>query len=170
MGDEVRRTQLGNNNAYCQNNKLSWFDWDLYQRHTDLHRFVQLLIQLRLRFATNRSGNFLSLADFIERAKIQWHGVHLWAPDLSVDSHSLAATVYVENEVGFHLMVNAYWEPLCFSLPAVPDGGGPWRWLIDTFQDAPSDFLEQEAETQHHTTYAVQPRSIVLMTDRPMRN
>jgi glycogen operon protein len=164
MGDEVRRTQLGNNNAYCQNNEVSWFDWSLCQRHADLHRFVQLLIQLRLRFAANRSGDFLSLAEFIERAKIQWHGVQLWAPDLSVDSHTLAATVYLEHEGGFHLMVNAYWESLCFSLPAAPDGCGPWRRLIDTFQDASSDLLEQEAETQCHTAYTVQSRSIVLMT------
>jgi isoamylase len=61
-------------------------------------------------------------------------------------------------------MVNAYWESLCFSLPAVPDGCGRWRRLIDTFQGAPSDFLEQEAETQHPTTCTVQSRSIVLMT------
>jgi isoamylase len=165
MGDEVRRTQLGNNNEYCQNNEVSWFDWGLCVRHADLYRFAQLLIRLRLRFAANPRGNFLSLAEFIERAKIQWHGVHLWAPDLSVDSHSLAATGYIEDEGGFHLMINAYWESLCFSLPAVPDGCGPWRRLIDTFQDAPSDFLEQaEAETQHPTTYTVQSRSIVLMT------
>jgi isoamylase len=170
MGDEVRRTQLGNNNAYCQNNEVSWFDWSLCQTHADLHRFVQLLIQLRLRFATNRSGNFLSLADFIERAKIQWHGVHLWAPDLSVDSHSLAASAYLENGVGFHLMINAYWESLCFALPSVPEGAGPWRRLIDTFQGSPSDFLEQEAETQHQTSYTVQSRSIVLMTYSPTRD
>ena len=50
----------------------------------------------------NRSGDSLSLEEFIERAKIQWHMVHLWAPNLSVDSHSLAATGYVENEGGFH--------------------------------------------------------------------
>ncbi len=164
MGDEVRRTQHGNNNAYCQNNELSWFDWKLCHKHADLHRFVQLLIRLRLRFATNRNGNFLSLAEFIERAKIQWHGVHLWAPDLSADSHSLAATAYLKNEVGFHLMINAYWEPLYFSLPTVSDNRGPWRRLIDTSEQSPSDFLEQETETQDQTAYTVQSRSIVLMT------
>ncbi len=164
MGDEVRRTQLGNNNAYCQNNEVSWFDWSLFQRHADLHRFVRLLMQLRLRFAAGPRGNSFSLAEFIERAKIQWHGVQLWAPDLSANSHSLAATAYIENEGGFHLMVNAYWESLCFSLPAIPEGCGPWRRLIDTFQDAPSDFLEEEVETQHPTTYTVQSRSIVLLT------
>ena len=164
MGDEVRRTQHGNNNAYCQDNELSWFDWSLCQKHADLHRFVQLLIRLRLRFVTIPSGDFLSLAEFIERAKIQWHGVHLWAPDLSGDSHSIAATAYIENGGAFHLMINAYWESLSFSLPDLPAGCGPWRQLIDTFQDAPSDFLEQEAETNHRTAYTVQSRSIVLMT------
>jgi isoamylase len=155
MGDEVRRTQLGNNNAYCQNNVVSWFDWSLCQRHADLHRFVRFLIQLRLRFAANPRGNFLSLTEFIERAKIQWHGVHLWAPDFSDDSHSLAATAYLDNEGGFHLMINAYWEPLCFSLPPLPEGCGPWRRLIDTFQDPPSDFLEQKDEAQNYTVNLV---------------
>jgi isoamylase len=164
MGDEVRRTQLGNNNAYCQNNEVSWFDWSLFQKNEGLHRFVRLLIQLRVRFAANRSGDFLSLADFIERAKVQWDGVHLAAPDLSVDSHSLACTASLDNGGAFHLMINAYWEPLSFALPTVPDGCGPWHCLIDTFQDAPSDFLEQGGETANQNAYAVQSRSIVLVT------
>jgi isoamylase len=168
MGDEVRRTQLGNNNAYCQNNEVSWFDWSLCLKHADLHRFVQLLIRVRQRFAANRIGEFLSLAEFIQRVKIQWNGLDLWAPDLSVDSHSFAATGYLENGGGFHLMFNAYWEPLCFSLPSALEGCGPWHRLIDTFQDPPSDFLEQASETTHSSTYTVQSRSIVLMADRPM--
>jgi len=164
MGDEVRRTQLGDNNAYCQNNQVSWFDWSLCQRHADLHRFVKLLIQLRLRFVANRDGKFLSLADFVERAKIQWDGVHLSAPDLSVDSHSLAMTAYIEIGGGFHLMINAYWEPLSFALPVVADDCGPWRRLIDTFQEEPLDFQEQGVETTNQSAYTVQPRSIVLLT------
>jgi isoamylase len=164
MGDEVRRTQIGNNNAYCQNNDVSWFDWNLCEKHADLLRFAQLLIRLRMRFAENRSGNFLSLAEFIERANIQWHGVHLDAPDLSADSHSIAATLYIENQGGFHLMINAYWEPLHFALPEVPADCGPWRRLIDTFQDAPWDFPEPGTEITYDTAYAVEPRSIVLVT------
>jgi isoamylase len=164
MGDEVRRTQIGNNNAYCQNNEVSWFDWSLCQRYADLRRFVHLLIQLRLRFVADRKGDFLSLAEFIERAKIQWDGVHLCAPDLSVDSHSLATTAYLENGGGFHLMINAYWEPLSFALPSVTDDCGPWRRLIDTFQNSPLDFEEQGAETTNQSAYTVQSRSIVLLT------
>ena len=48
MGDEVRRTQHGNNNAYCQDNEISWFDWTLLSKHADLHRFVKLLMARRL--------------------------------------------------------------------------------------------------------------------------
>src|SRR5207344_2351120 len=48
MGDEARRTQRGNNNAYCQDNEISWFDWTLLSKHADLHRFVRLLISRRL--------------------------------------------------------------------------------------------------------------------------
>ena len=164
MGDEVRRTQLGNNNAYCQNNEVSWFDWSLCQRHGDLHRFVQLLIQLRLHFSTSTRGKILSLAEFIELAKIQWDGVRLWAPDLSVDSHSLAATADLRTGGGFHLMINAYWEPLSFALPPVPEGCGPWRRLIDTFQNSPLDFMESGPEIRDNSIYTVQSRSIVVMT------
>jgi isoamylase len=164
MGDEGRRTQLGNNNAYCQNNEVSWFDWDRCERHSELGRFVTLLIQLRLRFAASLEGDVVSLAEFIERAKLQWHGVHLDAPDLSADSHTLAVTGYVGGEGGFHMMINAFWEPLEFSLPVVPGGCGPWRRLIDTFEDSQSDFLEKEAEGSPYSLYNVQPRSIVLLT------
>jgi isoamylase len=143
---------------------MSWFDWSLCQRHKDLHRFVSFLIQLRLRFAAGPRGTSLSLTEFIERARIQWHGTQLWAPDLSADSHSLAATAYIKNEGRFHLMFNAYWEPLDFEFPVVPADCGPWRPLIDTFQDVPSDFPERESEMQRHTGYTVQSRSIVLLT------
>ena len=44
MGDEVRRTQHGNNNAYCQDNEISWFDWTQVERHPDMHRFVKTLV------------------------------------------------------------------------------------------------------------------------------
>ena len=47
MGDEVRRTQRGNNNAYCQDNEISWFDWSLLEKHRDIHRFVKILIENR---------------------------------------------------------------------------------------------------------------------------
>ena len=95
MGDEMRRTQRGNNNAYCQDNEVSWLDWSLLDRHRDLHRFVRMLISHRLRGVEMRGGEGfgLSLNEVLRRAEIDWHGVRLGCPDWSDDLHSIACTV-----------------------------------------------------------------------------
>ena len=83
MGDEMRRTQRGNNNAYCQDNEVSWLDWSLLDRHRDLHRFVRKLIAHRLRLlsAGDEESFGLSLNQLLRRAEIDWHGVRLGRPD-----------------------------------------------------------------------------------------
>jgi glycogen operon protein len=95
MVDEMRRTQRGKNNAYCQHNEVSWLDWSLLDRHPDLHRFVQTLIAHRLRgIEMGGEESFgLSLNELLRRAQIDWHGVRLGQPDRSDDSHSLACTL-----------------------------------------------------------------------------
>jgi glycogen operon protein len=93
MGDEVRRTQQGNNNAYCQDNEISWFDWSLLDKYADIHRFTKQLIHLRLRFKSTREDHDMSLSQVLQQAKIQWHGVKLNQPNWGSDSHSLALTV-----------------------------------------------------------------------------
>ena len=65
MGDEVRRTQGGNNNAYCQDNEISWFDWTLVEKHADVHRFVSLLIARRLLRDVEHERQRVSLNDCI---------------------------------------------------------------------------------------------------------
>jgi glycogen operon protein len=94
MGDEVRRTQHGNNNAYCHDNDLSWFAWTLLEKHRDLHRFVRRLISHRLHLArlvpVRDVG--LSLNQLLRQAKIRPRGVKLDQPDWSDHSHSLAFT------------------------------------------------------------------------------
>jgi isoamylase len=81
MGDEVRRTQQGNNNAYCLDSKLSWFDWGLCKTNAEIFRFVQELIRLRLHFDHGTSGNAIPLEDYIRDAHIKWHGTALDKPD-----------------------------------------------------------------------------------------
>ena len=90
MGDEVRRTQRGNNNAYCQDNEISWFDWTLLSKHADVHRFVRLLIARRLMRDVEHERRRVSLNQLLRDAKHAWHGVKLDQPDWSPDSHSLA--------------------------------------------------------------------------------
>ena len=80
MGDEVRRTQRGNNNAYCQDNEISWFDWDLLERHADVHRFVRLLIAARLMRDMAADDPGLTLNQLLGQARIEWHGANWDSP------------------------------------------------------------------------------------------
>ncbi|WP_255551442.1 glycogen debranching protein GlgX [Granulicella sp. dw_53] len=163
MGDEVRRTQKGNNNAYCQNNEISWFDWSLVDRHRDLSQFVQHLIRLRKYFSLGLNGNRLSLIECIERARIRWSGVQLSGPDLSEDSHSLAVTAYLESGSAVHIMLNFYWEPLEFTLPPITDPTYPWQRIIDTYDPVPDGRLSNSKRTITGPTYKVESRSITLL-------
>lgn len=163
MGDEMRRTQRGNNNAYCQNNETSWLDWELLARHADIHRFAKQLISLRLMAPIERSE--MTLNELLSRQPVQWQGVRLDAPDWSYDSHSLAATVpLLGDRMVLHVMVNAYWEALQFEIPAVSEAGEPWRRCVDTFLDSPDDILDwAEGPIVSGATYPVHPRSVVLL-------
>src|SRR5438876_3789999 len=81
MGDEVRHTQGGNNNAYCQDNEISWFDWTRLEKHADVHRFVKLLIERRLLRTVEHERQRTSLTTLLEKATKAWHGVQLNQPD-----------------------------------------------------------------------------------------
>jgi isoamylase len=173
MGDEVRRTQRGNNNAYCQDNEISWFDWTLVERHRDLRRFVTMLIGQRLARGGRRGIAGLSLNELLRRTKIEVHGIRLNEPDASPESHSFSVTVRdIERADLLHVMFNAYWEPLVFELPSL-EPRRPWRRWIDTGRDAPDDVHDWAlAPFVEGLTYAVQPRSLVTLVaesaGRPM--
>jgi isoamylase len=165
MGDEVRRTQRGNNNAYCQDNEISWFDWRLIDEHADLLAFARGLIRFRQGASIFGKERGMTLSQFLRQAQVQWHGVRLDQPDWGTDSHSLAVSVRDSKRL-FHLIVNAYWEALEFELPPLPAGlERGWRRLIDTYQESPEDFYEENAApTLPASTYLVQTRSVVLLT------
>jgi glycogen operon protein len=128
MGDEVRRTQQGNNNVYCQDNETSWFDWTLVAKHDDVHRFVTLLNARRLLRDVEPEGRRLSLNQVLRKAIKAWHGVKLGQPDWGDSSHSLAVTAEARDEkLLVHLILNAYWESLEFELPRVGGDNGRRR-------------------------------------------
>jgi glycogen operon protein len=165
MGDEVRRTQHGNNNAYCQDNETSWFDWGLIQTHGDVLRFVCLLNAQRLLSAVAPEEPHLSLSQLLRKAHRTWHGVKLGQPDWSATSHSLAFTTQAPGaKVFFHVMLNAYWEPLEFELPPPGENYHTWRRWIDTSLESPQDIVEWEvAALVTGDTYRVSPRSVVVL-------
>jgi glycogen operon protein len=166
MGDEVRRTQRGNNNAYCQDSDISWLDWSLLKQHSDIHRFVKGLIGFRQRRDVVTEGAALSLNQLLHRARIEWHGVELNRPDWSDHSHSLAFTLRsLRARFLLHGILNAYWEPLSFELPPVPaEHQQEWRRCIDTSLDSPDDISPWDsAPVVGQATYLAQPRSMVLL-------
>jgi len=165
MGDEVRRTQHGNNNAYCQDGELSWLDWGLLERHGDVHRFVTQLNAFRQRRDVVAEGH-MSLNDLLRRAHIEWHGVALGRPDWSDSSHSLAVTLRsLRGGLLVHAMFNAYWEPLTFELPAAPaEVVYGWRRCLDTGLPSPADFQPWGvAPPVTERRYRVRDRSVVVL-------
>ncbi len=169
MGDEMRRTQRGNNNAYCHDNETSWLDWNLLNRHADIHRFVKMMIAFRQRRDividdTGLSG--LTLNELLARARLKWHGVALDSPDWSEESHSIALTFgSLRGRFTIHAMLNAYWEALTFELPH-PERGGEWRRWIDTSLPAPDDIREwEQAPLVSHPRYTAAPRSIAFLVN-----
>ena len=168
MGDEVRQTQLGNNNAYCQDNDLSWLDWSLIKKHSDVHRFLRLVIQRRMRRDVGPELRRQSLNELLKSAKKAWHGTQLNEPDWSDPSHSLALSVKIESErIFFHLILNSYWEPLTFELPPLGEGSN-WRRWIDTSLESPNDITEwNHAPLHHDRVYHAGPRSVVVLVSTP---
>jgi glycogen operon protein len=166
MGDEVRRTQYGNNNAYCQDNEISWFDWTNLDRHADIHRFVKELITLRfIRESVTQEQN-LSLEELTRRARIKLHGVNLGSPDFRPDSHSLAvAASSLSGDLLMHFALNAYEEPLEFELPELPGWAtSGWRRVVDTSLESPNDItLPPEAPAIDGSTYRVKDRSVIVL-------
>ena len=163
MGDEVRRTQAGNNNAYCQDNEVSWFDWTLLEKHADLHRFVKLLIARRLLRDRDAELRRLSLSDLLRETHQAWHGTKLYQPDWNPGSHSLALSAELAREgLLFYMVLNGYWEALDFELP--PPGGRSWRRWIDTSLDSPQDIVDwQAAMPIEGGPYRAGPRSVVVL-------
>jgi glycogen operon protein len=172
MGDEVRRTQRGNNNPFCQDNEVSWFDWSLVEQHADLRRFVKHLIQLRRCFARKTDKSAVTLTAFLSQAQTQWHGVKLNRPDWGETSHSLAMSAQnVACQRSVHFIWNAYWEPLTFELPALPRiAAAKWARIIDTSLVAPDDIRLSPQHLVERETYEVAPRSTVLLAWDAMKD
>ncbi|MEM6452939.1 MAG: glycogen debranching protein GlgX [Cyanobacteria bacterium P01_D01_bin.105] len=165
MGDEVLRSQRGNNNAYCQDNELSWFDWEALSTQKEFLRFVQQLIALIQSLNIfKHDEHLIATAQPIVEPAITWHGVNLDQPDWNEDARSLAFTLsYREYGEQLHVIFNAFWEPLTFDLPLL-DRGQRWRRVVDTALGAPKDFCQlEDAPTVEQFFYQVEARAAVVL-------
>jgi glycogen operon protein len=163
MGDEGRRTQAGNNNGFCQDNSISWFDWkEVVGRNADLLRFSRKLAHFYRGHSIFQQEKFWTE---VGGPDVIWHGVQLEQPDWSSDSHSLAYEL-TNLLKGDHLMVllNAYWEPLVFELPNLA-ANTRWHRIVDTARSAPGDFCDPpQVLNNGDKTCIVQPRSAIILT------
>jgi glycogen operon protein len=164
-GDEIRRTQGGNNNPYNQDNATSWLDWTLVATHQDLLAFVTRLIAFRKAHPALWQPVFYSgELDARGRPDIAWHGTTLGSPGFDdPEARTIACTIAgVDGSSDLHVMMNMFWEPLAFDLPA-----GAWAVAIDTFAGAPADLPDPAARPPvTGTAWTVQPRSIVVLAAR----
>jgi glycogen operon protein len=176
MGDECGRTQHGNNNAYCHDGPLTWFDWDLVEKNADLFRFCRLMIQFRKRHplltyplqpgpSRDRGGAVLNLS---------WHGTRAWCPDWSPGSRTLALMAWASGDDGpgeaVYVAVNMYWESLEFEAPS-PFGGQRWHLFANTAMPSPEDVWEpgQEPPIPDPAKLLVAGRSMVVLVTREMQ-
>jgi glycogen operon protein len=166
MGDEVRRTQFGNNNAYCQDNETSWFDWTLLDTHADLHRFVRLLCGRRALRDVEAERHRVPLTRLIHEAVKHWHGVKVGEPDWRWESHSFALeTELTADDPRAYMILNGYWEPLEFELPALRAvDAAAWKRWIDTGRPSPDDIMPWlSAPDVLGRTYRAEARSVVVL-------
>lgn len=160
-GDEFGRSQQGNNNAWCQDNELSWVDWSLLKSQAGLHRFTRTLIELRKRFGSLRRDHFLTGDD------VEWHGTVPFKPDFGPGSRVLAMRLRGVCEGGrkrepdLYLACNFWSGDLSFQPPAA----GPrrsWHKLLDSSSRGKGH--SDPAKAPPHTgTLLVKAHSLVLL-------
>jgi glycogen operon protein len=130
-----------------------------------VHRFVTLLNARRVLRDVEAERHRVALSQLLRQADLTWHGVRLNQPDWGSSSHSIAFTMATPDRMRFHVILNAYWEPLDFELPPPATGArDPWRRWIDTFLDSPNDIVEwEQAPPVSSETYRAEPRSVVVL-------
>ncbi len=164
MGDEVRRTQQGNNNAYCQDNTLSWFDWDDPLRHADTLEYVRRLIGYVQGLSLYGLNRLIQVGFDDRKPFLLWHGPQLNNADWRPISHTLAMEMF-HPEKGEHLYIafNMYWGDIDFELP--PPVRGSWRLVADTCLPVKDDFRLTRLLDQRK--YTLKARSVLIATDLP---
>jgi len=176
-GDEMRRTQRGNNNAWCQNNEISWYDWRLVEKHADVHRFCREMLAFRRRHPALLRPEFYSgSAERHDRIPdIAWLTEEAEPADWAAGRRTLALVINGtkseidadrdDNDLLF--MLNASAEPVLFTVPPVPQGRESWYRAIDTALPSPAEILAAGCEERYTSaTRRLEGRSLVVMLSR----
>jgi len=165
MGDEIARTQKGNNNGYCQDTADFWFNWHDIEANRELFRFTKVLIKQRamLEVVCFNDTYRHSLHDIIEQAGIIWHGIKLNKPDWGPHSHAIALESKhpCSNNVSY-IIINAFWKRLVFELPEC--AGGKWQRVIDTsLTDGKDIYCKGDKKQWVNKMYSAAAHSVVIL-------
>jgi glycogen operon protein len=153
-GDEVGHTQRGNNNAYCHDTELGWFDWTALDKNADLFQFVRNLVAFRHAQPVLRSQWHLTGRDYLGGgyADVSWHGTNAWDADWSSGSRVLAFLLAGNHARGgsepgddVYVAMNMHWQGLDFHLPQAPNGRS-WHVVANTGATSPCDSFSPGSE------------------------
>lgn len=172
-GDEMGNTQYGNNNAYCQDNAISWIDWTLLEKNADIFNFARQIIAFRKNHPVLRPVSHSRYTDYVGSGlpDVSWHGQKRWAPDLSDSSRSLAVLLCGKHARGgsveddsVYVAMNMHWEMHGFELPALPRGER-WHVVANTDLAPPFDIWSpgEEKLLDNQNEVLVGPRSVIVL-------
>jgi isoamylase len=163
-GDEFRRTQGGNNNAWCQDNEVSWHDWNCLEQHGEISRFTRGMIAFRF------AHPILSKEQFYTGAEIHWLGPQGGLPDWTEPkAKQFACLIHEDAQHALLLMFNARGDAVDFDLPPLLPGQR-WYLAVDTAGEAPQDMFAagEEMLLEDSTTYHLSYRSSTILLARGM--
>ena len=173
-GDEFGRTQRGNNNAYCQDNEISWLNWDLKEKGMSLVHFVRRLIALRHQYPILRRNLFLT-GEYVEELGVKdvtwinangsemedkhWGDSGMRSFGMLLDGRAQTTGIRQRGkEATLLIIINVHYEGVNFTLPSAP-GGASWSLLIDT--NNPNDDTKKTFKLEEE--YCVTPRSLLML-------
>jgi glycogen operon protein len=176
MGDEVARTQNGNNNTYCHDNELNWLDWTLFKKNPDVFNYAKQIIRFRHAHPALRNRYHFQNRDYVGSGypDISFHGTRAWNADWSGTSltfafllcgkHAKQGTVH-DNYI--YAAMNMHWETLDFELPHLPEGMR-WHVFANTSMPSPGDINEigNEPVLENQYNFLVGPRSVIVLVGR----
>jgi len=167
-GDELGRSQRGNNNAWCHDSELSWIDWSLRKQNADLFHFFRRLIAFRKAHPSLRRRTFFEDEPCGGPPLVVWHGRKLAQPDWSQESRVLAFHLPSgRGDDDIYVAANSHWQAHDFALPPLA-GGRMWRRFVDTLAPPPDDAAEpgREPILSGQKTYRLGSRSVVILVGR----
>lgn len=175
-GDEFRRTQNGNNNAYCQDSPMTWINWNLKETYSEVFRFVKYAIEFRLRHPAFRRPEFFQGQDYAYNTlpDILWFGEDGKAADWSKINHFIAFRLdgrYAEtlsdvDDNDFYIMMNSSCQDKTVKIPPAIDGK-KWYRVVDTSLPSPGDFLPAgEEEMLNRSVYVLPARSVAVLLSK----